>query len=346
MAFIELFVAATRGWRLTFQPHHSSSTLSRFWKQHEAAYLCASTVFLDAAVYFSLSVSFAGVWFNYRDKPLLYEDKLSQTSTLLAVNAPVVILMLIYTRPSFERPQLRYALVGAAALMALIIQFMFRRTGSIDSNSPLCLVWTEDLNAPFDNRFIIKAVWSGLVVLFFGSHLLPWLLPSWANKIDEALKRFGHQGRRSSSKLLCECLWHPVFIDRTAHYCTAPSYFIRSIYLIYVLRRRILAIVLAAYGIFDSFYDIQFIRTLRDRELNVATQAPVASNNDQDNWGYGQILAVLIWIPIFVEYLYVIIWGPGEREDDQRQSAAETLLDETKYVGVAGHAPDASTSGP
>ena len=182
------------------------------------AHLCASTVFLDAAVYFSLSVSFAGVWFNYRDKPLLYEDKLSQTSTLLAVNAPVVILILIYTRSTFERPQLRYSLVGAAALMALIIQFMFRRTGSLDSSSPLCLVWTKDLNDPFDNRFIIKAVWSGLVALFFGSHLLPWLLPGLAMKFDEALKRFGNKGRRSSSKILGECFfWQNLSIERSAH---------------------------------------------------------------------------------------------------------------------------------
>ena len=212
-------MSAIRAWRLRLPPHHSSSILSRFWERHEAAYLCASTVFLDAAVYFSLSVSFAGVWFNYRDKPLLYEDKLGQTSTLLAVNAPVVILMLIYTRSTFERRLLRYALVAAAALMALIIQFMFRRTGSLDSNSPLCLVWTKDLNGPFDHRFIIKAVWSGLVFIFFGSHLIPWLLPSWARKLDEALKRFGHKGRRSSSKLLCGCFLHYTLVDCIAYYC-------------------------------------------------------------------------------------------------------------------------------
>jgi hypothetical protein len=202
MALIDLFVSATRAWHLSLPPHRTSR-LSHFWERHNAAYLCASTVFLDAAVWFSLSVSFAGVWFNYRAKPLLYEDKLGQTSTLLAVNAPVVILMLIYTRPTFERRVLRYALVAAAALMALIIQFMFRRTGTVHANSPLCLVWTADLNSPFDNRFILKAVWSGLVVLFFGSHLIPWLFPRWTNRFNEALKRFEYKGRRSSSKILC-----------------------------------------------------------------------------------------------------------------------------------------------
>jgi hypothetical protein len=202
MALIDLFVGAARAWNISLPPRRSS-ILSRFWERHNAAYLGASTIFLDAAVWFSLSVSFAGVWFNYRAKPLLYEDKLGQTSTLLAVNAPVVILMLIYTHPTFERRVLRYALVAAAAVMALIIQFMFRRTGTVHSNSPLCLVWTADLNSPFDNRFILKAVWSGLVVIFFGSHLLPWVFPSRAKRFNEALKRFEYRGRRSSSKILC-----------------------------------------------------------------------------------------------------------------------------------------------
>jgi hypothetical protein len=342
MALIELFVAATRAWRLRLPPRQSSSLMSRFWERHSAAYLCASTVFLDAAVYFSLSVSFAGVWYNYRAKPLLYEDKLVQTSTLLAVNAPVVILMLIYSRPKFERPALRYVLVAAAALMALIIQFMFRRTGSLDPKAPPCLVWTQNLNRPFDDRFVLKAVWSGLVIIFFASHLLPWLLPSWAKKFDEALRRFGHKGQRSSSKILCECLMQYVSPNSMANQLPAPSYVTRSFYLTLVLRRRILAIMLAAYGIFDSFYDIQFIRTLRDRELEVAAQAEVASPNEQDNWGYGQILAVLIWAPIFVEYLYVVLKGPEGSDEERRQTTAETLVGETKYVGLAGHEHNAS----
>jgi len=203
MALLDLFVGATRAWRLSLPPRHSFPRLSRFWERHNTAYLGASTVFLDAAVWFSLSVSFAGVWFNYRAKPLLYEDKIGQTATLLAVNAPVVILMLIYTRSTFERRVLRYALVAIAALMTLIIQFMFRRTGTIHSDSPLCLVWTPDLNSPFDNRFILKAVWSGLVVIFFASHLIPSLFPRWAKGFNEALKRFEYKGRRSSSQILC-----------------------------------------------------------------------------------------------------------------------------------------------
>jgi hypothetical protein len=207
LALIDLFVAATRAWRLKLPPRQSPTIMSRFWERHSAAYLCASTVFLDAAVYFSLSVSFASIWYNYRAKPLLYEDKLVQTSTLLAVNAPVVILMLIYLRPTFERPVLRYVLVAAAGLMTLIIQFLFRRTGTIDPKAPACLVWSQDLNVPFDNRFILKAVWSGLVILFFGSHLLPWLAPRWTRSFNEALKRFSNKGRRSTSRILCK--WPP-----------------------------------------------------------------------------------------------------------------------------------------
>ena len=114
----------------------------------------------------------------------------------------------------------------------------------------------------------------------------------------------------------------------------APSYFTRFVYLTYVLRRRILAIFLAAYGTFDSFYDIHFIRTLRNRESEAAAQAAGTSNNDQNSWNYGQVLAVLVWAPIFVEYLYVIIKGPEESKDKRRLSAGEAFIDETKHVAV------------
>lgn len=133
-------------------------------------------------------------------------------------------------------------------------------------------------------------------------------------------------------------------LECTAHHLPAPSHTTRFIYLIVTLRRRILAIILAAYGIFDSFYDIQFIRTLRDRELEVAAQTEVASNNEQDNWGYGQILAVLIWAPIFVEYVYVVLKGPEGSEEKRRQATSETLIDETKYVNLADHERNTSVS--
>lgn len=41
---------------------------------HETAVLASTGVFLDTAVYFALSICFAAIIFNYRDKPLLYED--------------------------------------------------------------------------------------------------------------------------------------------------------------------------------------------------------------------------------------------------------------------------------
>lgn len=43
---------------------------------HEAAVLASTGVFLDTSVYFALSICFAAIIFNYRDKPLLYEDSM------------------------------------------------------------------------------------------------------------------------------------------------------------------------------------------------------------------------------------------------------------------------------
>ena len=49
---------------------------------------------------------------------------------------------------------------------------------------------------------------------------------------------------------------------------------------------------------FDSYIDIRFLWYLRVQEQNIA----FADNEDQ--WGYGQILALFVWVPIFVEYFY------------------------------------------
>ena len=48
---------------------------------HEAAVLLSTGVFLDTSVYFALSICFAAIIFNYRDKPLLYEDSMYPQSS-------------------------------------------------------------------------------------------------------------------------------------------------------------------------------------------------------------------------------------------------------------------------
>ena len=105
----------------------------------------------------------------------------------------------------------------------------------------------------------------------------------------------------------------------------------------FALRRRILAVILGAYGIFDSFYDIAFIQTLRDKELDVAARAEVAATNDEDSWGYGQILAVLIWAPIFVEYIYIVLGGPEKQEEDKPQPTVGIFAEDTRYDSVPLH---------
>lgn len=69
-----------------------------------------------------------------------------------------------------------------------------------------------------------------------------------------------------------------------------------------------IALLLAAYAMFDSYIDIRFLWYLRVRERNIS------SADDEDQWGYGQILALFVWVPIFVEYFYVFglkrnLWG-------------------------------------
>ena len=104
------FVPAARSpWSRSYRVETSSH-----WAQHLEAFwdssLEGAAVFLDAAVYFSLSVSIASIAFTYRTSLPIYESKLDQITTLLAVNTPVTLLLLIYREPEFERRILRYCL--------------------------------------------------------------------------------------------------------------------------------------------------------------------------------------------------------------------------------------------
>lgn len=69
-----------------------------------------------------------------------------------------------------------------------------------------------------------------------------------------------------------------------------------------------IALLLAAYAMFDTYIDIRFLWFLRVQEQNIS------SADNEDQWGYGQILALFVWVPIFVEYFYVFgfernLWG-------------------------------------
>ena len=69
-----------------------------------------------------------------------------------------------------------------------------------------------------------------------------------------------------------------------------------------------IALLLAAYAMFDSYIDIRFLWYLRVQEQDISLK------DNEDQWGYGQILALFVWVPIFVEYIYVFgfernLWG-------------------------------------
>jgi hypothetical protein len=104
------FVPAVRGpWsqdRWTETPPHWAQRWEAFWKSS----LEGAAVFLDAAVYFSLSVSIASIVFTYRTSLPIYESKMDQITTLLAIDTPVTLLLLVYQEPDIERGVLRYCL--------------------------------------------------------------------------------------------------------------------------------------------------------------------------------------------------------------------------------------------
>ena len=144
----------------------------KWLSQHDSAALASAGVFLDNAVFFSFAVSFAGIIFNSRSAHLLYEDKLGQTATLLAIDAPVAILLLTYAH--LDRGGMRSLLVVFAVLLVFIIQFLFRKAKSFNLGTSLCLDWDDFVQDVFRQRFIAKAVWACLVLTFFVSYIIPW----------------------------------------------------------------------------------------------------------------------------------------------------------------------------
>ena len=147
----------------------------RVLAQHDAATIAGAGVFLDNAVYFSFAINFASILFNYHAKALLYEDKLGQTSSLLGIDAPVAIALMSYH--VIDRKVLRSILVLAVALMTFVIQFLFRKSRSFAPSTSLCLAWDDGIQQIFIQRFIAKAVWAGMVVIFFATYFIKarWL---------------------------------------------------------------------------------------------------------------------------------------------------------------------------
>ena len=141
--------------------------------RHNKAVLSSSAAFIDASVYLSVSIYFAAIIFNYSGDPLLYEDKLGQISTLLAVDAPVAMLLLTYQDLGQDRENMRISLCIVSCLMTFIIQFLFRRVKDFDPASSLCLDWNGKAQKIFRSRFTMKAVWASCVCLFFMCHFVP-----------------------------------------------------------------------------------------------------------------------------------------------------------------------------
>ena len=124
--------------------------ISRLLDSHNYAVRVSSGVFLDTSVFFALSICFAAVIFN---APLLYENKLSQISTLLTIDTPVAILLLSYRW--LERPTLRIFIVMLTALMTFVIQLLFRRSESFNPATNLCLNWDSFVDRVYRNRFTV-----------------------------------------------------------------------------------------------------------------------------------------------------------------------------------------------
>ena len=62
--------------------------------------------------------------------------------------------------------------------------------------------------------------------------------------------------------------------------------------------------------------DVRFILFLRHQEKSIS------GTYDEDTWGYGQILAVFVWVPPVVEYFYIFgfqrgWWGRADKNSEE-----------------------------
>ena len=276
------------------------TVIRRYTEAHDAALMAGSGAFLDASAYFALAVCFAAIIFNYRDHPLLYEDKLGQASTLLTIDAPVATALLSYHR--LERRDLRIFLVAITALMTFMIQFMFRRAKSFNPGSNLCLDWDSFVEGVFRARFTVKAAWACLVFPFFVYKVMPWRMLFGRSREPRA-RRHLPQSLRIWQRLP---FWFG-FVDSKPAIRIAQFFSTFYACLARAPWESLIAYTLAVYSLYDIFYDIRFLMFLRNQEKAISSTKDAA----EDEWGYGQILAVFVWVPVVVEYFYVLGWKLG-----------------------------------
>ena len=165
-------------------------------------------------------------------------------------------------------------------------QFLFRT--QVDTNLH-CNDWTTPWPKQFEMLFKVKAVWAALVIVFFAVQLVEWFIRS---RHILQLQDQKHRKRDSIASLTKP----RDELHREFHTSYISSKPILSILSTDHLSgaRSVIAVVLAAYGVVDCFVEVMYIMTVRKPEQGL------------NDWGYGQILAVLIWAPVIVEFLHAI----------------------------------------
>jgi hypothetical protein len=89
--------------------------------------------------------------------------------------------------------------------------------------------------------------------------------------------------------------------------------------------------VLAAYGVVDCFVEVMYIMAVRKPEQGL------------NDWGYGQVLAVLIWAPVLVEFVHAVI-KPFRGAHRRQQELPPGVSDDNKLDGEPSDEGKGATS--
>ena len=255
-------------------------------RRHDRAMEETTPSFLDAAIFFALSVAIGATGGSLSKGISVYEGRVVWCVSLLAT-APLYTVF-AFSSKILRRKCLRRNLISLAVilltsgLIAPLLQRYHRRErwDVICFGSSYASVGTRDLVG-----YSIKAI----VVILEWCRLLLWLirlaskrcLPNWGFLIEMSAEvPWGQRSRRS-------------YWQRALGFCKQYIYNWES--------QRASVWVIATCGLALAFYAAGSLAYEKIKIQSIASE-----NYSEWEMAYGQYLAMLIWVPVLVEYIYVL----------------------------------------
>lgn len=269
-------------------PQSPNSKIGAIWRAHASATIKIMDTFLDAATFFALSVTIATFGYLSRDLTI-YERNMLHHVSLLTMGSLYVVLG--FTYKTLRRRKLRCGLVTLTALMTSIMCLVEFYQRSIERPYTFAICRAVDTFF-FRPQIVIPA---SVVIIFEGIGVLASVATFFARR----------RGRNVSVEIGIPQIsnWVLVgwtYLKRTGLFAQKP--FTVSEHLDHLRRAPGMTPGLwavASFGLLVSWSSAIVIFCARGE-----FQMAAGDYYEENEMGYGQILAALIWLPVLVEYAY------------------------------------------